>query len=85
VAEALADKYSQWDAVSGEPTHDREGAALEGKALDKARKEVEKQKKVGGAWVWVWMAGWVKGEGWRSRTRWVVRVGCWMVVGWVVA
>lgn len=37
----------RWDAATGEPTHDKEGAALEGKALDKARKEVEKQKKVG--------------------------------------
>ena len=37
-------------AATGEPTHDKEGAALEGKALDKARKEVEKQKKVGGCW-----------------------------------
>lgn len=39
-------------AASGDPTHDKEGAALEGKALDKARKEVEKQKKVSG-WGWV--------------------------------
>ncbi|KAL4430549.1 hypothetical protein ABPG77_005789 [Micractinium sp. CCAP 211/92] len=46
IQEALADKYSRWDAATGEPTHDKEGAALEGKALDKARKEVEKQKKV---------------------------------------
>jgi len=33
-------------AGAGEPSHDKEGAALEGKALDKAKKEVEKQKKV---------------------------------------
>jgi cysteinyl-tRNA synthetase len=34
--------------AAGEPTHDKEGGALEGKALDKARKELEKAKKVGG-------------------------------------
>lgn len=44
--EALADKYSKFDPASGEPTHDKEGQALEGKALDKAKKELEKQKKV---------------------------------------
>ncbi|PRW33977.1 Cysteinyl-tRNA synthetase isoform C [Chlorella sorokiniana] len=43
IPEALADKY-RFDAA-GEPSHDKEGAALEGKGLDKARKEVEKQKK----------------------------------------
>ena len=37
----------RFDPASGEPTHDSEGAALEGKALDKARKELEKQRKVG--------------------------------------
>lgn len=44
-------------AATGEPTHDKEGAALEGKALDKARKEVEKQKKAsfsGGLELFVW-------------------------------
>ncbi|PNH12085.1 Cysteine--tRNA ligase, cytoplasmic [Tetrabaena socialis] len=29
--EALSDKYSQFDAASGEPTHDKEGKPLEGK------------------------------------------------------
>lgn len=29
--EALADKYSKFDEASGEPTHDKEGNALEGK------------------------------------------------------
>ena len=38
--------HSRLFAAAGEPTHDKEGTALEGKALDKARKEVEKQKKV---------------------------------------
>ena len=47
--EALRDKYSQFDPASGEPTHDKEGKPLEGKALDKARKELEKQHKVGWA------------------------------------
>ena len=44
--EVLKEKYSKFDEVSGEPTHDAEGAVLEGKALDKAKKEFEKQKKV---------------------------------------
>lgn len=42
----LAAKYSKCDPESGEPTHDKEGNALEGKAKDKARKEWEKLKKV---------------------------------------
>ncbi|KAI3425944.1 hypothetical protein D9Q98_007914 [Chlorella vulgaris] len=46
VQEALADKYSQWDPEGGMPTHDKQGAALAGKALDKALKEVEKQRKL---------------------------------------
>ena len=47
--EALADKYSAFDPVSGDPTRDAAtGAALEGKALDKARKDMDKQRKVGG-------------------------------------
>eukprot|EP00198_Chlamydomonas_reinhardtii_P013988 XP_001703325.1 predicted protein [Chlamydomonas reinhardtii] len=44
--EALADKYSKFDEASGEPTHDKEGNALEGKAKDKARKDYEKAAKV---------------------------------------
>ncbi|GAB4823051.1 hypothetical protein N2152v2_010097 [Parachlorella kessleri] len=45
--DALADKYSAFDPVSGDPTHEAAtGAALEGKALDKARKDMEKQRKV---------------------------------------
>lgn len=43
---ALSDKYSQFDEATGEPTHDKDGAALEGKAKDKARKDWEKQVKV---------------------------------------
>ena len=35
---------------AGEPTHDKDGNALEGKALDKARKEVDKAKKVRWGW-----------------------------------
>lgn len=45
-AVALADKYSAFDAASGEPTHDKDGNALEGKAKDKARKEWEKAVKI---------------------------------------
>ena len=29
--QVLADKYSRFDAASGEPTHDKEGAELDGK------------------------------------------------------
>ncbi|GLC35821.1 hypothetical protein PLESTB_000497800 [Pleodorina starrii] len=46
IQEALADKFSQFDPASGEPTHDKEGKPLEGKAKDKARKDVEKAAKV---------------------------------------
>ncbi|KAL4522526.1 hypothetical protein Ndes2437A_g07295 [Nannochloris sp. 'desiccata'] len=44
--EALKEKYLKFSEETGEPTHDAEGAVLEGKALDKAKKEIEKQKKV---------------------------------------
>ena len=44
--EVLKEKYSQFDGTTGEPTHDAQGVALEGKALDKAKKDLEKQKKV---------------------------------------
>ena len=55
VQEALKEKYSKFNESGGgggggggggEPTHDAEGNALEGKALDKAKKEFEKQKKI---------------------------------------
>ncbi|MEW5310069.1 MAG: hypothetical protein WDW38_001900 [Sanguina aurantia] len=46
VQTAMGDKYSKFDAVSGLPTHDKDGAALEGKAADKAAKEHEKALKV---------------------------------------
>lgn len=46
--EALKEKYSKFDKSTGEPTHDAQGTLLEGKALDKAKKELEKQKKVRG-------------------------------------
>ena len=29
--EALSDKYSKFDEATGEPTHDKEGTALDGK------------------------------------------------------
>lgn len=45
-SESLADKYSKFDPESGDPTHDAAGAVLEGKALDKARKDIEKARKV---------------------------------------
>ena len=35
VREALADKYSKFDEATDEPTHDKEGAALEGKVRGK--------------------------------------------------
>lgn len=44
--EALKEKYSKFDPESGEPTHDAEGNVLEGKALDKSKKDFEKAKKV---------------------------------------
>ncbi|KAJ9527318.1 hypothetical protein QJQ45_025537 [Haematococcus lacustris] len=43
---ALADKYSKFDAGTGEPSHDKDGNELDGKAKDKARKEFERAKKV---------------------------------------
>jgi len=43
---ALADKYSKFDGATGEPTHNKEGAELDAKARDKARKDYEKAKKV---------------------------------------
>ncbi|KXZ56656.1 hypothetical protein GPECTOR_1g591 [Gonium pectorale] len=46
VQEALADKYSRFDEASGEPSHDKDGNQLEGKAKDKARKDYEKAAKV---------------------------------------
>lgn len=44
--DVLKEKYAAFDPVSGDPTQDASGAALEGKALDKARKEMEKARKV---------------------------------------
>eukprot|EP00878_Enallax_costatus_P002111 GHUV01002279.1.p1 GENE.GHUV01002279.1~~GHUV01002279.1.p1 ORF type:complete len:785 (+),score=272.34 GHUV01002279.1:146-2500(+) len=44
--EALADKYSQFDAETGEPTHDKEGQPLDDKAKAKAKKDLEKARKV---------------------------------------
>jgi hypothetical protein len=44
--EALQEKYSKFNEETGEPTHDAKGTALDGKALDKAKKEIEKQKKI---------------------------------------
>lgn len=46
IPDALGDKYSRFDPATEEPTHDAAGVALEGKALDKARKDFEKAKKV---------------------------------------
>lgn len=46
VQEALGDKYGAFDASTGPPTHDAQGAVLEGKALTKAVKDFEKQKSV---------------------------------------
>ncbi len=34
VQEALSDKYSKFDETTGEPTHDKDGAALDGKVRD---------------------------------------------------
>jgi cysteinyl-tRNA synthetase len=42
----LADKYSKFDPETGDPVADKDGNALEGKALDKAKKDMEKAKKV---------------------------------------
>ena len=44
IEEALASKYSKF-GDDGYPTHDAEGTALEGKALDKGKKDVEKARK----------------------------------------
>jgi hypothetical protein len=46
VQEALSEKYSIFDSSTGDPTHDAAGVLLEGKAVDKAKKETEKQRKV---------------------------------------
>jgi cysteinyl-tRNA synthetase len=46
ISEALADKYSRWDEAGEAPTHDKEGAELDGKAKDKAKKEADKARKV---------------------------------------
>lgn len=46
VQEALGEKYKGFDAATGAPTHDKEGAVLEGKALAKAVKDWEKQRAV---------------------------------------
>jgi len=46
IQESLKDKYSKFDQVSGDPTHDAEGVVLQGKPLEKAKKDVEKAKKV---------------------------------------
>jgi cysteinyl-tRNA synthetase len=45
IQESLSAKYSKFDA-DGYPTHDAEGNILEGKPLDKSKKEVDKAKKV---------------------------------------
>ena len=42
---ALADKYSKF-GDDGLPTADKDGNALEGKGMDKAKKDVEKAAKV---------------------------------------
>lgn len=44
--ETLADKYKGFDESTGVPTHDKDGAVLEGKALSKANKDWEKQRAV---------------------------------------
>lgn len=44
IEEALASKYSKF-GEDGYPTHDAEGVALDGKALDKGKKDVEKARK----------------------------------------
>eukprot|EP00195_Chlamydomonas_chlamydogama_P001473 CAMPEP_0202920984 /NCGR_PEP_ID=MMETSP1392-20130828/77139_1 /ASSEMBLY_ACC=CAM_ASM_000868 /TAXON_ID=225041 /ORGANISM="Chlamydomonas chlamydogama, Strain SAG 11-48b" /LENGTH=790 /DNA_ID=CAMNT_0049614513 /DNA_START=176 /DNA_END=2548 /DNA_ORIENTATION=+ len=46
VEASLSDKYSRFDPATGEPTHDKEGKELEGKAKDKAKKDLEKARKV---------------------------------------
>lgn len=44
--QSLSDKYSRFDPASGEPTHDKDGVELEGKGRDKARKDLEKARKI---------------------------------------
>jgi len=46
VNEALADKYTRFEGEGGAPLADKDGAALEGKQLDKARKDWEKAVKL---------------------------------------
>ena len=43
---SLSEKYGKFDLSTGEPTHNKEGVALEGKSKDKAMKDFEKAKKV---------------------------------------
>ena len=45
ISEALADKYSKF-GTDGIPTADKDGNALEGKAVERAKKDVEKAAKV---------------------------------------
>lgn len=42
----LAEKYSKFDSETGDPVADKDGNVLEGKALDKGKKDMEKAKKV---------------------------------------
>ncbi|GMH38778.1 hypothetical protein BSKO_06662 [Bryopsis sp. KO-2023] len=44
-AMAPPEKYSQFDAETGNPTHSKDGALLEGKALDNAKKDMDKIRK----------------------------------------
>jgi cysteinyl-tRNA synthetase len=46
VEQALAEKYSRFEGEGGAPLADKDGAALEGKGLDKARKDWEKAVKL---------------------------------------
>lgn len=46
IQESMKDKYSKFDQVSGDPTHDAAGAPLQGKQLEKAKKDIEKARKV---------------------------------------
>lgn len=43
--DALRDKYSKFDDA-GNPTHDAEGSELDDKGLKKAKKDVEKERKM---------------------------------------
>lgn len=45
VQDALRDRYSRFDDA-GDPTHDAEGKALDDKAAKKAKKDVEKERKI---------------------------------------